>query len=152
MAFAKCVVSFLQLPFDQSILPNLRRRHFVSSSPNRYHLSSPFPKPHSGNDKCADCGMKNPQWASVSFGTVFCLECSGVHRCVSCRPRSPKYYVVWDGKNMAKLNDRIVRGKQGEERHAITRFVQRNISPYIPWERVEKMLACIFDKKPAQTY
>jgi ADP-ribosylation factor GTPase-activating protein 1 len=25
-------------------------------------------------------GMKNPQWASVSFGTVFCLECSGVHR------------------------------------------------------------------------
>jgi len=33
-----------------------------------------------GNDKCADCGMKNPQWASVSFGTVFCLECSGVHR------------------------------------------------------------------------
>lgn len=36
----------------------------------------------SGNAKCADCGMKNPQWASVSFGTVFCLECSGVHRCV----------------------------------------------------------------------
>jgi len=33
-----------------------------------------------GNDKCADCGTKNPQWASVSFGTVFCLECSGVHR------------------------------------------------------------------------
>ena len=35
-----------------------------------------------GNDKCAECGMKNPQWASVSFGTVFCLECSGVHRYV----------------------------------------------------------------------
>lgn len=33
-----------------------------------------------GNDKCAECGMKHPQWASVSFGTVFCLECSGVHR------------------------------------------------------------------------
>lgn len=24
--------------------------------------------------------MGNPQWASVSFGTVFCLDCSGVHR------------------------------------------------------------------------
>jgi len=33
-----------------------------------------------GNDKCAECGLKHPQWASVSFGTVFCLECSGVHR------------------------------------------------------------------------
>jgi len=33
-----------------------------------------------GNDKCAECGLKQPQWASVSFGTVFCLECSGVHR------------------------------------------------------------------------
>jgi len=33
-----------------------------------------------GNNQCAECGMKNPQWASVSFGTVFCLECSGVHR------------------------------------------------------------------------
>lgn len=33
-----------------------------------------------GNDKCIDCGLKNPQWASVSFGNLFCLECSGVHR------------------------------------------------------------------------
>ncbi len=33
-----------------------------------------------GNDKCAECGMKHPQWASVSFGTLFCLECSGIHR------------------------------------------------------------------------
>ena len=35
-----------------------------------------------GNTQCCDCGMKNPQWASVSFGNVFCLECSGVHRYV----------------------------------------------------------------------
>lgn len=33
-----------------------------------------------GNDKCADCSMKHPQWASVSFGNLFCLECSGIHR------------------------------------------------------------------------
>jgi ADP-ribosylation factor GTPase-activating protein 1 len=38
-----------------------------------------------GNSQCCDCGMKNPQWASVSFGNVFCLECSGVHRYVSKR-------------------------------------------------------------------
>lgn len=33
-----------------------------------------------GNSVCCDCEIKNPQWASVPFGNVFCLECSGVHR------------------------------------------------------------------------
>ena len=32
------------------------------------------------NKTCIDCGVHNPQWASVSFGTFFCLECSGQHR------------------------------------------------------------------------
>lgn len=33
-----------------------------------------------GNDKCADCDQGNPQWASVTSGTLICLECSGIHR------------------------------------------------------------------------
>eukprot|EP00980_Cylindrotheca_fusiformis_P031663 scaffold26766_cov166-Cylindrotheca_fusiformis.AAC.2 len=33
-----------------------------------------------GNDKCIDCGTPNPQWASVKFGILFCLDCSGKHR------------------------------------------------------------------------
>jgi ADP-ribosylation factor GTPase-activating protein 1 len=32
------------------------------------------------NTKCIDCNAHNPQWASVTFGTYFCLECSGIHR------------------------------------------------------------------------
>jgi Arf-GAP/coiled-coil/ANK repeat/PH domain-containing protein len=34
----------------------------------------------SGNDKCADCGKPDPDWASLNLGILVCIECSGVHR------------------------------------------------------------------------
>mmetsp|Transcript_27237 Transcript_27237/g.50002 ORF Transcript_27237/g.50002 Transcript_27237/m.50002 type:complete len:423 (-) Transcript_27237:205-1473(-) len=33
-----------------------------------------------GNNTCADCSNINPQWASVTYGSLVCLECSGTHR------------------------------------------------------------------------
>eukprot|EP00403_Amphidinium_massartii_P026159 CAMPEP_0178405964 /NCGR_PEP_ID=MMETSP0689_2-20121128/18670_1 /TAXON_ID=160604 /ORGANISM="Amphidinium massartii, Strain CS-259" /LENGTH=416 /DNA_ID=CAMNT_0020026995 /DNA_START=11 /DNA_END=1261 /DNA_ORIENTATION=- len=33
-----------------------------------------------GNDVCSDCSNIKPQWASVTYGTLVCLECSGIHR------------------------------------------------------------------------
>uniref|UniRef100_A0A6V1NUA9 Arf-GAP domain-containing protein n=1 Tax=Heterosigma akashiwo TaxID=2829 RepID=A0A6V1NUA9_HETAK len=33
-----------------------------------------------GNTSCVDCGSPHPQWASVTYGSFFCLECSGQHR------------------------------------------------------------------------
>jgi len=33
-----------------------------------------------GNGTCADCSNISPQWASVTYGTLVCLECSGQHR------------------------------------------------------------------------
>ncbi|URE15835.1 ADP-ribosylation factor GTPase-activating protein [Musa troglodytarum] len=33
-----------------------------------------------GNGACVDCGQRDPQWASVSYGVFMCLECSGKHR------------------------------------------------------------------------
>lgn len=32
------------------------------------------------NPVCADCQSAGPEWACVNFGTVICIECSGVHR------------------------------------------------------------------------
>jgi hypothetical protein len=33
-----------------------------------------------GNSACVDCGLNNPDWASISFGALICLRCSGRHR------------------------------------------------------------------------
>eukprot|EP00931_Biecheleriopsis_adriatica_P038303 TRINITY_DN2194_c0_g1_i6.p1 TRINITY_DN2194_c0_g1~~TRINITY_DN2194_c0_g1_i6.p1 ORF type:complete len:428 (+),score=92.43 TRINITY_DN2194_c0_g1_i6:66-1349(+) len=33
-----------------------------------------------GNNTCVDCNNNAPQWASVSYGSLMCLECSGQHR------------------------------------------------------------------------
>lgn len=33
-----------------------------------------------GNRNCVDCGNSNPQWASVTHGTLHCLSCAGNHR------------------------------------------------------------------------
>lgn len=33
-----------------------------------------------GNLHCMDCNANNPQWASLTFGTLLCIVCSGRHR------------------------------------------------------------------------
>lgn len=33
-----------------------------------------------GNNVCCDCSNVNPQWATVNYGALMCLECSGQHR------------------------------------------------------------------------
>ena len=33
-----------------------------------------------GNSRCVDCGEMSPEWASVSYGALLCLRCSGRHR------------------------------------------------------------------------
>ncbi|XP_014243379.1 arf-GAP with dual PH domain-containing protein 1-like [Cimex lectularius] len=33
-----------------------------------------------GNDVCADCGAKGPEWASYNIGIFLCSRCAGIHR------------------------------------------------------------------------
>uniref|UniRef100_A0A8B9RLX6 Arf-GAP with coiled-coil, ANK repeat and PH domain-containing protein n=1 Tax=Astyanax mexicanus TaxID=7994 RepID=A0A8B9RLX6_ASTMX len=33
-----------------------------------------------GNELCCDCGQSDPRWASINFGILLCIECSGIHR------------------------------------------------------------------------
>ncbi|CAN9505917.1 unnamed protein product [Ophioblennius macclurei] len=41
-----------------------------------------------GNERCADCGAPDPEWASCKLGVFVCLHCSGTHRSLSTRVKS----------------------------------------------------------------
>lgn len=33
-----------------------------------------------GNEACADCGARAPEWASLNLGVLLCASCAGIHR------------------------------------------------------------------------
>jgi hypothetical protein len=46
-----------------------------------------------GNHKCIDCGSSHPEWATITFGALLCIECAGRHRGfgVQVRCTNPSY-------------------------------------------------------------
>mmetsp|Transcript_51961 Transcript_51961/g.59315 ORF Transcript_51961/g.59315 Transcript_51961/m.59315 type:complete len:498 (+) Transcript_51961:132-1625(+) len=44
----------------------------------RARLDKLLKKP--ANKLCCDCSAKNPRWASINLGVLFCIRCSGHHR------------------------------------------------------------------------
>lgn len=84
--------SFESSDFDHTAVEDLTleknaahlERPFRSSQQQRSCIKSEKPldvlRRVIGNDKCADCGAPEPDWASLNLGVLVCIECSGVHR------------------------------------------------------------------------
>ncbi|MGK3756496.1 MAG: hypothetical protein ACI8RD_008810 [Bacillariaceae sp.] len=69
-------------------LEDLRLQDSITSSMNSTTCDGmPFPntclhilRSIPGNSRCVDCGNHNPDWASVTYGVLLCVRCSGRHR------------------------------------------------------------------------
>ncbi|KAJ8634044.1 hypothetical protein MRB53_027380 [Persea americana] len=78
-----------QLALEESTLErnfNPGHQDRLGASSQQHRFSIKYDKPIdvlrrvSGNDRCADCGASDPDWASLNLGVLICIECSGVHR------------------------------------------------------------------------
>mmetsp|Transcript_20702 Transcript_20702/g.33472 ORF Transcript_20702/g.33472 Transcript_20702/m.33472 type:complete len:472 (+) Transcript_20702:74-1489(+) len=76
-----------------------------------------------GNSVCVDCSNVNPQWASVSYGTMMCLECSGHHRSLGVHLSFVRSVAMdsWTEKQIQAME------KSGGNQKLVDYFEQRNI-------------------------
>jgi len=61
----------------------------------------------SGNDRCLDCASHHPAWASVSYGALICMRCTGRHRSLGVQV-CQHYHVLVEVLRPIKTNMSIV--------------------------------------------
>ncbi|KAL5717353.1 ADP-ribosylation factor GTPase-activating protein agd3 [Ranunculus cassubicifolius] len=69
---------------EMNLITGQQERSNRGSHPQRSNMNVEKPidvlRRVPGNDRCADCGSLDPDWASLNLGVLICIECSGVHR------------------------------------------------------------------------
>ncbi|XTI86731.1 ArfGap-domain-containing protein [Cenococcum geophilum] len=80
-----------------------------------------------GNDRCADCGTRNPGWASWSLGVFLCMRCAALHRKLGTHISKVKSLSM-DSWNNEQVDNMKRIGNTESNRH----FNPRNTKPQIP--------------------
>jgi len=101
----------------------------LESMDSKYHAFPPacvsLLKSLPGSAKCIDCDEHDPQWATVSYGALLCLKCSGRHRSLGVQVSSvrsitmdswshPEVLAMLEGGN-SQLRDFFHRHQLGAE-------------------------------------
>ncbi|CAL4115411.1 unnamed protein product, partial [Meganyctiphanes norvegica] len=60
-----------------------------------------------GNNVCADCGLKNPEWASYNIGVFLCTSCATGHRRLGTHISKIKSLTLdkWDDSQVESIED-----------------------------------------------
>jgi len=60
-----------------------------------------------GNNVCADCGSKNPEWASYNIGIFVCTRCAGVHRSMGAHISKVKHLKLdrWEDSQLERMKE-----------------------------------------------
>lgn len=60
-----------------------------------------------GNDRCADCSLENPEWASYNLGIFLCTRCAACHRAMGAHVSKIKHLKLdqWEDAQVSRMKE-----------------------------------------------